>query len=67
MKQFIAITVGIGMLATAGATAVSTPSTATSVTDIASHSMLTTEQTKVLQAKYRYWSSSQPVALKAPI
>jgi hypothetical protein len=66
MKRFLAITIGIGMLATAGATAVSTQVVAASM-DTANHSMLTAEQTKVLQAKYRYWTSSQPVALKAPI
>ncbi len=67
MKRFLAISVGIGMLATAGATAVTTQVFAASEMSTANHSMLTAEQTKILQAKYRYWSSSQPITLKAPI
>ena len=68
MKQFLAITVGIGMLATAGATAVSTSDNVTTGMGVVSQSTLTAEQTKVLQAKYQYWSSSQPMTtLKTPI
>ncbi len=66
MKSFLAIVIGIGMLATAGATVVSTQVVATSI-DPTNHLTLTTEQTKVLQTKYRNWSSSHQVALKAPI
>jgi len=67
MKLIIAVGVGIGILATAGATAVSTPTTASTQMDIAHHGVRTAEQTKLLQAKYRYWSSSQTTTLKAPI
>ena len=67
MKQYIVILIGVGILATAGATAVSTPTTTSSQMDIAHHGVLTAEQTKLLQAKYRYWSSSQATTLKAPI
>jgi len=66
MKQVLVVTVGIGMLATAGATAISTPN-AMFDKGIAGQSTLTPEQTKALQARYRYWSSSQMVALKTPI
>ncbi|MES1192385.1 MAG: hypothetical protein ABUS47_15070 [Steroidobacter sp.] len=67
MKHLIAITVGIGILATAGATAISTPNNVTSAAGVTSQVTLTAEQIKVLQARYRYWSSSQPVTLKTPI
>ncbi len=67
MKKLFVVAVGLGILATAGATAVSTPSNATSQMDVSIHSTLTAEQAKVLQAKYRYWSSSQTMTLRAPI
>jgi len=68
MKQFLAITAGIGMLATAGATAISTSDAPTTTAGVVSQSTLSTEQAKVLQAKYRYWSSSQSMTtLKTPI
>lgn len=70
MKRFIAIAVGFGILATAGATAISVPNNVTSATGVTGQpalTALTAEQIKVLQAKYRYWSSSQTVTLKTPI
>ena len=67
MKRLFATVVGIGILATAGATAISTPNYVAPAAGVTSYSMLTAEQTKVLQAKYRYWSSSQRVTLKTPI
>jgi len=65
MKRLIAITLGIGMLATAGATAISTPTNARK--GLTMQIDVTTEQSKALQARYRYWSSSQTVTLKTPI
>jgi len=67
MKRLLIVTFGVSMLAAAGATAVSTPGNAMIDKSIATQAALTAEQTKVLQARYRYWSSSQPVALKTPI
>jgi len=55
-------------LATAGATAVSSSDNVTTAAGTITQSTLTAEQAKVLKAKYRYWSSSQPMTtLKAPI
>jgi hypothetical protein len=68
MKSFLAITVGISMLATAGATAISTSNNVTTTVGVANQLTLTAEQAKVLQAKYRYWSSSQSaMTLRTPI
>jgi len=66
MKQFLVIGVAIGMLTTAGATAVSTQVDTVSVNQIEGR-IVSAEQAKALQARYRYWSSSQAVTLKAPI
>jgi len=66
MKKIFVVSFGVCTLATAGATAVSTPNHVVFEGE-AKHSTLSTEQTKALQARYRYWSSPQTMTLKTPI
>jgi hypothetical protein len=67
MKRLFAIGLCLGMLATAGATAISIPASLASDAGLSGRTRLTVEQTKALQARYRYWSSSQTMTLKTPI